>query len=742
MSLRSARCCVRLLAIGVVWLVAFGGASVAEAQHDHGADGERPLDGVLDRPALQALVDHQVARDAAPLVDALDARDPDVRARAAFALASVQDTAAVPALVDRLRDAVPEVRIDAAFALGQMGDATPADALFDVLSFERDDGVQVALVGALGKTGDAASLRRLVTLGLPAARDADVARAVTRYARRGVTDSVAVRWIADRLEAPDDETRQHAAAFVAHARSADAWAFAAPQVRRALDGYAPADPAAAPLVRGLGRLADAADGPRLTDWLVNAGDWRTRVSAARALVDAQAGTRAAVREALQGRLEDPVPHVAIVAADALAASAAHWTPAETDAVATWIDAHPDRWRVAAPLLRGLAAAEAPGSPDRVLRVARRWKTERHAVAYAAALPALARLDTASARAQLLDAASAADPRVASAALEALADRWARVRTAPDATPDATSDATPDSTSDAMATRRIYFDTFAAGVRRGDVATVNAAAPPLTDSLFAPLGAAEVLAGSLASLASPDDLEAMTALMRAMRDLAVRDRAVNDRAVHDRAVRNGADTTAIAPALRTALTLDHPVLRGTAADALQAITGREVDARPRDAGPTRPIRWDSLQALGPHPRLVLETDRGRVVVELNAEQAPQTVQTVAGFARAGRYDGVPFHRVVANFVVQGGDFARKDGWGGPGFFIRSEFTRLPFVRGTIGMASAGKDTEGSQFFVTHGLQSRLDGRYTAFGTVVEGMDVVDRILEHDAIVRASVEPDAE
>jgi peptidylprolyl isomerase len=128
----------------------------------------------------------------------------------------------------------------------------------------------------------------------------------------------------------------------------------------------------------------------------------------------------------------------------------------------------------------------------------------------------------------------------------------------------------------------------------------------------------------------------------------------------------------------------------------------------------------------------------VVIEMDLQSAPQTVTTIAALAEEGAYDGVPFHRVVPNFVVQGGDVGRGDGWGGPGFMIRSEFTRIPYQRGTVGMASAGKDTEGSQFFITHSMQPHLDGRYTAFGRVVEGMDIVDRLVENDTISTARVE----
>ena len=97
-------------------------------------------------------------------------------------------------------------------------------------------------------------------------------------------------------------------------------------------------------------------------------------------------------------------------------------------------------------------------------------------------------------------------------------------------------------------------------------------------------------------------------------------------------------------------------------------------------------------------------------------------------------------MVPNFVVQGGDFARRDGFGGPGFSIRSEFTQIPYRRGVLGMASSGKDTEGSQFFIMHSMAPHLDGGYTAFGWVESGMDVVDRLYVEDRILTARVEPD--
>lgn len=145
-----------------------------------------------------------------------------------------------------------------------------------------------------------------------------------------------------------------------------------------------------------------------------------------------------------------------------------------------------------------------------------------------------------------------------------------------------------------------------------------------------------------------------------------------------------------------------------------------------------------QILSPEarPRVRLETDRGVLVLELHPDHAPVTVARFLGLVREGFYDGLTFHRVVPGFVVQGGD-PRGDGYGGPGWWLRCEDNRLPYVRGTVGMALAGRDTGGSQFFITSAAQPHLEGRYTAFGTVVEGLEHVDRLHPGDRIRRATV-----
>jgi cyclophilin family peptidyl-prolyl cis-trans isomerase len=130
-----------------------------------------------------------------------------------------------------------------------------------------------------------------------------------------------------------------------------------------------------------------------------------------------------------------------------------------------------------------------------------------------------------------------------------------------------------------------------------------------------------------------------------------------------------------------------------------------------------------------PRVTCVTTKGEFVITLDCQHAPNTVASFLDLIRKGFYEGLTFHRVVPDFVIQGG-CPRGDGWGGPGFTLRSEWSRIPFERGTVGIAHSGKDTGGSQFFICHSPQPHLNGRYTVFGKVTKGMDIVDAIQPQD------------
>jgi len=677
MSLPPRRCGSTLLLL-LPLLVACGGYS----------SGVRPYDDLLERIDLQHVVDLQVERDGTALGRFLSDADPAVRARASFALASVQDPTAVPALIGLLADESEEVRTDAAFAIGQSADSTAAPAIWEALLTESRPLVRARLLEALGKTGGHPDLTRLAGYEADGSEAADLAMAIARFGLRDIHDDAAVERLLTLLAMEAPGVRTAAAYYFGRMGDVSHWAASADGVREALARSAEGEEAAMHLLQALGRLSAEEDVPTLVRWMGSSPDWRIRMNAVRA----GAGQRgdATVRRALLGALDDRSSHVALAAAAALAGTE-DLTAAELSDLSGWAASHPGRWRVTGALLPAFGRS---GDIDLVLVWLDQQRELPSAVSLAAAALALVPGDPGLFALEGL--AKAEDSRTSAAAIEALTARWRRDREDP-----------------ALAGR--YFELFERALLGGDLAATYAAAGALADRRFAPLGAVDLLMRAWEWMATPADVEPMTALLGSLARLR------DQRAV---------------PLLREATAHEVSAVAAAAVRALRQLTGEVVQSA-ADNPSDRAIDWERLAEYGNRPVLRLVTGQGTIDVELDPSQAPQTCETILRFAEEGRYDGVPFHRVVSNFVVQGGDFEREDGFGGPGFSIRSEFTRIPYGSGTIGMASAGKDTEGSQYFITHSPQPHLDGRYTAFGTVIRGRELVDLILQGEPLVRAEV-----
>ena len=162
--------------------------------------------------------------------------------------------------------------------------------------------------------------------------------------------------------------------------------------------------------------------------------------------------------------------------------------------------------------------------------------------------------------------------------------------------------------------------------------------------------------------------------------------------------------------------------------------RRLDGEQSNSGPDYSYRipWESVSDLKDIEKVVIKTTAGDVELRLYTSETPGTVINFLKLAQEGYYDGVLFHRVVPNFVVQGG-CKRGDGTSDAGYDIRSEFTSRKYETGTVGMASSGKDTEGTQFFFTHSPTPHLNGKYTAFGSVTSGMEVVEKLQVSDRII---------
>ncbi len=291
---------------------------------------------------------------------------------------------------------------------------------------------------------------------------------------------------------------------------------------------------------------------------------------------------------------------------------------------------------------------------------------------------------------------------------------------------------------------------------------------LDDQRLPPLATPDVLR-ALATL-KPMDLDATLRLQMNAKDVLVRATAAELLGGLPHSEARDANTTVLADALPNAMkdelndavlaivdalgkqksaaaneairsTLDSPdyLVRRRAVAALKANDAGDFSVRIGNVA-TRNTPQDYLRAIGRRNgrvRALVKTDKGEFTIELLPDDAPLTVDSFVQLARRGFFNGITFHRVVPNFVVQGGD-PRGDGNGGPGYQIRCEINEVEYGRGAVGMALSGKDTGGSQWFVTHAPQPHLDGGYTVFGTVdAAGARLVDGIARGDRIVSITI-----
>jgi cyclophilin family peptidyl-prolyl cis-trans isomerase len=188
--------------------------------------------------------------------------------------------------------------------------------------------------------------------------------------------------------------------------------------------------------------------------------------------------------------------------------------------------------------------------------------------------------------------------------------------------------------------------------------------------------------------------------------------------------------AVTPVAREALFDPSRPVRKLAQDILRR--AGDPTARAAEMGSGRLLN-EYTELIRPQftPHAFIRTAKGAIEVELFVVDAPLTVDNFIHLVRDGFYNGLTFHRIIPNAMIETGD-PRGDGKGGPGYTIRSEVNRRPFIRGTLGMAQSGKDTAGSRFFITLLPQPQLEGVYTAFGQVVTGMDVIDQLAPDDII----------
>ena len=611
------------------------------------------------------------------------------RRRAALAIGRVGLPEGVPGLQQALMDPELEVRQMAAFALGLIGDASARPALLNALKDSEPivQGRAAEALGTIGDKGDAAAVTAMV-YGLVQA---------------GALNNVGADDLTYPLSPPADAARLGLYALV-RLGSFDGIA----QSVLAGGNGAPVS-TWWPVAFALGRAGDARATPALITLLSTPGRF-TAAFAARGLGALKAQNAAsALRDIVTARQRDPA-----VVIEALRALAAMRDPAsrtvfekilaegESDptlrleaatALATLHSAESldfiiDLMSDPAPLIRGAAIrALAATDSETFLTTLSGMDPDRDWTVRVAQAEALGMLPAAQGETRLVSMLQDRDQRVVPAVLKALI-----AGKAPDA-------------------ERILVDRL-----KADDFVVRATAAAGLAEIKA-TGATRALYDAYQATTGDSTYVPRAAILTALNTL---------------------DPASARPMLEQALQDRDWAVRVKAAMLLrdQGVTDTAAKMRPAPQRPMDDATRQSLLAPQFSPHVFIQTDRGAIELELAIADAPVTVTNFVELARKGFFNGIAIHRVVPDFVVQDGD-PRGDGEGGPGYTIRDELNEMPYVRGTVGMALDWKDTGGSQFFITHSPQPHLDARYTVFGHVVNGIEVVDRIQPWDVIRRVQI-----
>jgi cyclophilin family peptidyl-prolyl cis-trans isomerase/HEAT repeat protein len=656
-------------------------------------------------------------------------KDQRVRERAALAAGRIGDERAVPSLVTLLQtDKEASVRAMAAFALGETESLTGANALSDVAQKANEASeVRARALEALGKIAaalpkaDEARSRSLGELILKSLDDeSSGAKPSHELILLGLTATLRARpagaglVVAKFLSSGDARVRADAENTLARLHAKDALA----QLRQLLAN----DPDAvvrANAARVLGTAEDAASLDALSARLSNDKDERVRVSAIRAL----------------GALKDERAAAALLQhADALMPG--------YKASKTGPSAHPAETNELLEIATSLGRILANKSDERAITWLRSLReTETGAPEIETAFAHIApfvyvreapfnRLSDERVRAEVLK-----DWRRVSAISQGLGE-IAGVTAA-----EAGSGIVGLQADTQITLRSWLEDANLSQLAAPDVINALAAYKPndLAQVLRKELSAKDAIvrataAGLLGDL--PPDEATTRSLIDALPMTAQDD--LNDAALAILDTLAKQKSPMANDALKTMLDSHDYLVRRRATALLKANGAGDFSARIGTVAP-RNTAADYARALARMNKLVravVNTDKGAFTIELLPADAPLNVDNFVRLAESGYFNDITFHRVVPNFVIQGGD-PRGDGNGGPGYQIRCEINEVPYDRGAVGMALSGKDTGGSQWFVTHSPQPHLDGGYTVFGRVTSGMEVVDKIARGDHIRNISV-----
>jgi cyclophilin family peptidyl-prolyl cis-trans isomerase/HEAT repeat protein len=690
---------IAVIALGIALL----SGSHALAQEDLRRVQREKLEAILRIQDLRTTHDSR-------LVTLLQDKDPVVRERALLAYANLRDTSALGLITNALTDSDDRVQRAASFALGQTGTTLSLAgkaALEHDLLWKRLPQTRVAdqLIEDIGTFGTEEGLRDLIMRmadTYPQVNTRGLLMGIARFAIRGIATANAVRyclrWIRPAEQAPWE-------AIYALQRTGDR-----PETRGEVESLVLVRRNRDPLARMhlatlLGKLkTPAVVADPLMELAEFDNDWRVRVNALRSLSAAVPVRRPAVLQLLRKAFFDRDHHIrmtALAAVRTLGLTAKDTDDAALEVVEQLrhIARNPDNGFFWAEQAEGaLSLASILGPPAYPDIQPTRWPNP---LLQAQMLRAAGLCGAAEAVDLLLSRTGDESAAIRCGALEGLRSYCLT------------------SSADSSARYRVRQSALQA-LQSTDVAVRSTAASILGDSIFRAPSSVGPLLDALRSARAPEDEEAILEILSTLEKIG--------------------DSKAVIPLLDLLTHRDRPIA-AAAARALTGITGTSYHASLRNEGEPLFVDLDFrfLAELPDTVKVEMSTSRGTIGIALFKNSAPFTVMSFLKLAtQRGFYRGTIFHRVVPNFVIQGGD-PRGDGWGGPGYSLRTESTPVHYETGSVGMASAGRDTEGSQFFITHSPQPHLDGRYTLFGQITSGMEIVDDVQIDDRVFDIRIVP---
>lgn len=654
----------------------------------------------------------------------LENPNPEIRLKAVIALANIQDSTAIPYLIPKLEDPVADVREGVAFALGQIGSFGSEEALLERVKKEGSPKVTLRLFEALGKSGSIRSLEEIIQpeRAKEYSVEGERALAIGRYAIRGVKSDKATQFVFELLSKKNPGVSWkalYALWRIAPSKKVDSLISGNSKTFQTLTKDSSPD-----VLVHLATLLGKSESIVARDLLLELtrkrsghANWRFEVQLARSL-STWAKHNVSALEQLIELLNGSTEHIVLSALNGFSTL----PPEGLEGF--------DKKQLLRSTLLSLAGEGKFNSVviqgEAIVAVANlfpgdftfsNWLTDsrKEISLLTKVVQGIALLPTRENSEIIQNHLTDERIRVAMSAWENL----------PKLLRNAKNVELLSSTNEISDFGKKIVKSAREGMGRNDMALTTVIAATLRDSIFhryLKISDSEEfiiddLAATYQKLSSADDVEAMQSILETF------------------AFYKSEKTV---PLLKTALKDNDRTLVTRARRALSVITGEDYSHFEKEWCPPMhsDYSWDYFDSIPQNVVVRMFTTKGIIEFEMLKEYAPFSVMNFLKLFEKKFYDGLTFHRVVPNFVIQGGD-PRGDGWGGPGYSIRSEFGLINYSRGMVGIASAGKDTEGCQFFVTHSPQPHLDGRYTIFGRVLSGMDVVDRIQVGDKINSVSV-----